>query len=147
MSCRNRLFTHIENERHVIKIELVLFLVILLKLSSVIVLTLLGYVCPHMSLLFGLEPQTQQTQLHQVHPVQLLVWMNHSKQSLKCWVPPHPVTFSTSAFVALISWSVFSAYCAARSASLHSLSNRFLLWCTKKNERCWGGEPMFSSFS
>lgn len=55
------LFTYIENEWHITKIELVLLLVVLLKLSSVVVLTLLCYVCSHMSLLFGLESHTQQT--------------------------------------------------------------------------------------
>lgn len=61
MTCCCRDFTYIENEWHVIKIELVLLLVVLLKLSSVVVLTLLRYVRSHMSLLFGLKPHTVQT--------------------------------------------------------------------------------------
>lgn len=61
MSCCYRFITYIENEWHIIKIELVLLLVVLLKLSSVVVLTLLCYMCSHMSLLFGLKPHTVQT--------------------------------------------------------------------------------------
>lgn len=52
-------FTYIENKRHIAKIELVLFLVVLLKLSSVVVLTLLRYMSSHMSLLFCLKPHNQ----------------------------------------------------------------------------------------
>lgn len=42
------------------------------------------------------------------------------------------LTFSTSAFVTLMSASIFSKYCCARSASLQSRSNRLLLWKGKK---------------
>lgn len=61
--------THIENDWHVIEIELVLLLVVLLQLGGVVVLALLCYVCSHMSLLFGLEPNEEHNkQIRQVHP-------------------------------------------------------------------------------
>lgn len=43
------------------------------------------------------------------------------------------LTFSTSALVTLMSASIFSKYCWARSASLQSRSNRLLLCNTKEN--------------
>lgn len=56
----HRSFAYIENQWHITEIELVLLLVELLELRCVVVLTLLCYVCPHMSLLFSLEPHAQQ---------------------------------------------------------------------------------------
>lgn len=54
--CRRRFLTYIENEWHIVKVELVLFFVVLLQLRGVVVLTLLCYMRSHMSLLFGLQP-------------------------------------------------------------------------------------------
>lgn len=53
--------THIENEGHVIKIELVLLLVVFLELSSVVILALLCYVCFYVSLLFCLKHTNENT--------------------------------------------------------------------------------------
>lgn len=47
------------------------------------------------------------------------------------------LTFSTSAFVTLISASIFSKYCCARSASLQSRSNRLLLCEEEQDLSSW----------
>ena len=49
-----RLLAYIEDEGHVVEIELALLFVELLELCCVVILTLLCYVCPHVSLLLGL---------------------------------------------------------------------------------------------
>lgn len=120
-----QLLPYIENERHVAEVELALLLVELLQLGGVVVLALLCHVRSHVGLLLGLEAaSTRRTA--QPPASSRLEWLagNGTGQCAS-------LTFSTSAFVALMSWSVFSAYCAARSASLHSLSKRFLLWWTR----------------
>lgn len=55
-------------------------------------------------------------------------------------VRQRPLTFSTSALVTLMSASIFSKYCCARSASLQSRSNLLLL-CRESTAKNAGHQP------
>lgn len=144
ISCCNRLFTHIENERHVIEIELVLFFVVLLKLSSVIVLTLLSYMCSHMSLLFGLKPQTQQTASPSASNSTSRI-VNHSKQSLKCWYFS-PLSYLFNICLCGID-ILIGLLCILRCTFRFSpFSFKSLFTLVRKKRKMWR-KPMISSFS
>lgn len=63
----HRSATYIENLWHITEVELVLLLVELLELRRVVVLTLLRDVCPHVSLLFSLEPHARTAKLDSIN--------------------------------------------------------------------------------
>lgn len=124
-------FTYIENERHIIKIELVLLLVVLLKLSSVVVLTLLRYVCSHMSLLFGLEPHIQHTGSPSASNSPLGI-TNHGKQSLKCRCYPLCYLFNIRLCGIDILISLLCVLCCTLRFSPFSFKALFTLECREE---------------